>query len=242
MSALLTLAQSLGIDPGPLNQADLQEQTCRAALDEIKHWHDQMDKTCEEGCTPADAEKLKGFNAKLAYENFTLKNEIDSLAAQVERLKKIPYTKTRSEFMESWGVDGMPFDKKRLVIAAWDRAEWFFNQQVEQLKHERDEALTLVARYQSLLECAVRGEEIIVGDSIVIGIDAELADEIEDSFDESPKAAMAALKAQWQADILAEISLQVSASKPEATPIQIATAILTESKRIRQRAREAGDE
>ena len=134
MSALLELAKSLGIDPGPLNQADLQEQTCSRALVEIQHWHDQMDKTCEEGCTPADAEKLKGFNAKLAYENFTLKNELDSLAAQAERLKKIPYTKTRSEFMESWCVDGMPFDKKRLVIAAWDRAEWFFNQQAAALK------------------------------------------------------------------------------------------------------------
>ena len=51
----------------------------------------------------------------------------------------------------------------------------------------------------------------------------------------------AQVKAQWQADILAEISLQVSASKPVATPIQIATAILAESKRIRQRAKEAGD-
>lgn len=249
-AGLLVLAKSLGIDPGPLNQADLQEQTCRAALDEIKHWHDQMDKTCEEGCTPADAEKLKGFNAKLAYENFTLKNEIDSLAAQVERLKKIPYTKTRSEFMESWGVDGMSADKKRLVIAAWDRAEWFFNQQVEQveqLKHERDEALTLVARYQSLLECAVRGEEIIVGDSIVIGIDAELADEIEDSFDESPKAAMAALKAQWQADNteLMRLALELCNAVESQTglpPVKRAMRFGRLVNSIRQRALEAGNE
>lgn len=55
---------------------------------------------------------------------------------------------------------------------------------------------------------------------------------------ETPPASLAALKAQWQAEILAEISLQVSASKPEATPMQIATAILAESKRIRQRAQE----
>src|SRR5690606_24275763 len=41
------------------------------------------------------------------------------------------------------------------------------------------------------------------------------------------------LKAQWQADILAETSLQVSASKPVATPIQIATAIMKESNKIR---------
>lgn len=69
---------------------------------------------------------------KEAYEE--LKQERDALAAQVERLQKIPYTKTRAEFMESWGVDGMPADKKRVVIAAWDRAEWFFNQQVDSLK------------------------------------------------------------------------------------------------------------
>lgn len=50
----------------------------------------------------------------------------------------------------------------------------------------------------------------------------------------------AALKAQWQADILAEISLQVSASKPVATPIQIATAIMKESNNIRNSAQEAG--
>lgn len=89
MTALLTLAKSLGIDPGPLNQADLQEQTCSKALTEIQHWHDQMDKTCEEGCTPADAEKLKGFNEQLAFENFALKNERDSLAAKVERLRDV---------------------------------------------------------------------------------------------------------------------------------------------------------
>lgn len=35
MTALLELAKALGIDPGPLNQADLQEQTCSAALKEI---------------------------------------------------------------------------------------------------------------------------------------------------------------------------------------------------------------
>jgi len=52
----------------------------------------------------------------------------------------------------------------------------------------------------------------------------------------------AALKAKWQADILAEISLQVSASKPVATPIQIATAIMKESNNIRNSAKVAGDE
>ena len=141
MSALQELAKGLGIDPGPLNQANLQEQTCSAAA-----------------------------------------TQIIELAAQVERLKKVPYTKTRAEFMESWGVEGMSADKKRIVNAAWDRAEWFFNQQVD------------------------------------------------------------VLKAQWQADILAEISLQVSASKPEATPIQIATAIMKESNKIRNSTKEAGDE
>lgn len=35
-SSLIELAKCLGIDPGPLNQADLQEQTCAAALEHIK--------------------------------------------------------------------------------------------------------------------------------------------------------------------------------------------------------------
>jgi len=51
----------------------------------------------------------------------------------------------------------------------------------------------------------------------------------------------AALKAQHQADILASTSIQIAAGKPEATSIQIATALLEESKRIRQRAQEDGD-
>lgn len=88
MTALLTLAKSLGIDPGPLNQTELQEQTCSKALAEIQHWRDQLDKTCEEGCTPADAEKLKGFNAQLAYENFDLKNERDSQAKLLRDIKE----------------------------------------------------------------------------------------------------------------------------------------------------------
>ena len=29
---------------------------------------------------------------------------------------------TKEEFMEEWGVKGMPLDKKRLANAAWDEA------------------------------------------------------------------------------------------------------------------------
>lgn len=63
-----------------------------------------------------------------------LERERNELAAQVERLTVMPYTKTRAEFMESLGVDGMSADKKRLINAAWDRAEWFFNQRAALLK------------------------------------------------------------------------------------------------------------
>lgn len=75
-----------------------------------------------------------------------LERERNELATQVDRLQKIPYTKTRAEFMESWGVDGMSADKKRLANAAWDRAEWFFNQQVDSLKAQwQAEALIEIA-------------------------------------------------------------------------------------------------
>lgn len=136
MGSLLTLAKSLGIDPGPLNQAELQEQTCSAAM-----------------------------------------KQIIELAAQVERLR-------------------------------------------------------------CLLESAIRGEEIIVGDAIVIGIDAELADEIEDSFDESPKAALTALKAQWQAEVVDRCEKEVTASVNVLLKPHIAGVFAV----IRHRAQEAVDE
>lgn len=112
----------------------------------------------------------------------------------VERLKF-----WRAERPDEWQMDefiraAVKLERERNELVAM----------VKQLKHERDDVLASVIRYQSLLECAVRGEEIIVGDSIVIGIDAELADEIEESFDESPKAALSALKAQWQAEAITE--------------------------------------
>lgn len=72
-----------------------------------------------------------------------LKRERDEALACANRLEKIPYTKTRDEFMESWGVEGMPAGKKRLVNAAWDRAEWFFNQRTAELKAQwQAEAIT----------------------------------------------------------------------------------------------------
>lgn len=79
----------------------------------------------------ADCNLLVDIIAKDTEAYKELERERNELVAQVDRLQKIPYTKTRAEFMESWGVDGMSADKKRLANAAWDRAEWFFNQQAE---------------------------------------------------------------------------------------------------------------
>lgn len=44
MSALLALAKSLGIDPGPLNQQALQEQTCVAAMEQMQGLQRQLEK------------------------------------------------------------------------------------------------------------------------------------------------------------------------------------------------------
>src|SRR5690606_10465284 len=164
MSALLTLAQSLGIDPGPLNQTELQEQTCMAALDALIRAAEILRTSTAE-------------HTRMWKESRQMESERNELAAKVERLRKLIMDKT---------------------------------------------AQSVFSRAPGIPSCC-RGMEITWPDDVV----AVLL--------QTPPAALAALKAQWQADILAEISLQVSASKPVATPIQIATAILTESKRIRQR-------
>lgn len=49
------------------------------------------------------------------------------------------------------------------------------------------------------------------------------------------------VKSKWHADILESTSIQIAAGKTEATNIQIATALLEESKRIRQRTQDAGN-
>ena len=67
MSALLTLAKSLGIDPGPLNQADLQEQTCSRAT---------------EGINTLKTEVKMLQNVTEAHQQY-----IYELAAKVERLR-----------------------------------------------------------------------------------------------------------------------------------------------------------
>jgi len=67
MSALLELAQSLGIDPGPLNQADLQEQTCGGAI---------------EGINTLKTEVKMLQNVTEAHQQY-----IYELAAKVERLR-----------------------------------------------------------------------------------------------------------------------------------------------------------
>lgn len=86
MSALLTLAKTLGIDHSQLNQADLQEQTCAAALEQIRHLQNQLDKTCAPGCTPADAEKLREANHAMADENRRFQQERDEALAYAEVL------------------------------------------------------------------------------------------------------------------------------------------------------------
>lgn len=71
---------------------------------------------------------------------------------------------------------------------------------IKNLERERNELTARVTWLLCLLECAVYGERIIVGDDIVSVIDAELADEIEEALDEPPAAALYSLRAQWQAD------------------------------------------
>lgn len=108
----------------------------------------------------------------------------------------------------------------------------------EELERERNE---LAAQVWRLRECATPAIKLMRATGELSGWH-EKADLIESVISETQPTALAALKARWQADILAEISLQVSASKPVATPIQIATAIMKESNKIRNSAQEAGDE
>ena len=52
------------------------------------------------------------------------------------------------------------------------------------------------------LDSSLRGDEIIVGNSVVIAIDCETADEINDVLGETPSSALSYLKAQWQAEAI----------------------------------------
>lgn len=95
-----------------------------------------LDLVEKESAAQARIQELEGvcdnYNSMCSQQD----ERIKELEAQVERLQKIPYTKTRKEFMKSWGVDGMPLSNIRLVNAAWDRAEWLYNQSLEAVKRE----------------------------------------------------------------------------------------------------------
>ena len=69
MTALLTLAKSLGIDPGALNQSDLQEQTCGRSI---------------EGINTLKTEVKMLQNVTEAHQQY-----IYELAAKVERLRDV---------------------------------------------------------------------------------------------------------------------------------------------------------
>lgn len=68
MTALLTLAKQLGIDPGPLNRMELQEQVCSAAIAQINELAAQAERL-REYATPAiklmrATGKLSGWHEK----------------------------------------------------------------------------------------------------------------------------------------------------------------------------------
>lgn len=111
---------------------------------------------------------------------------------------------------------------------------------IDSLAQQRNELSAQVERLRDEITA-------IIGDSSGVAgwhLNGEIArwgefSDLEEMLSEPSPAALAALKAQWQADILVSTSIQIAAGKPEATPIQIATALLEESKRIRQRAQDA---
>lgn len=102
------------------------------------------------------------------------------------------------------------------------------------LMQRHDELAAQVERLRGVIVDAINNGAQLDNGCWVYSIDDSV-------LSEQPPAALAALKAKLQADILASTSIQIAAGKPEATPIQIATSMLEESKRIRQRAKEACD-
>lgn len=108
----------------------------------------------------------------------------------------------------------------------------------EQLEQERNELAAQVERLQiaaATVECALSNSNFAV----------DGLDDLQEALDETPPAALSALKAQWQADILENISVAIASHDwfyAQKTPVQVATALLEESNRIRQRALEADDE
>jgi hypothetical protein len=84
-----------------------------------------------------------------------LTRESSELAAKVERLEKVPYTQTREDFNASWGLDGLPADKQKIVNAAWDRAEWLFNQKANELAAQVERLRGAASGAKDMLiECA----------------------------------------------------------------------------------------
>lgn len=114
--------------------------------------------------------------------------------------------------MESWGVEGMPADKKRLAIAAWDRAEWFFNQQAEAQNRE-------LAAWMDLL----RSEFPLFNDDGLCErehhCEFTLLQErkrLHKILSETPPTALIELKAQWQNEAFSNFVSTLENIKNEA--------------------------
>lgn len=111
--------------------------------------------------------------------------------------------------------------------------KWFMRS-YEQLEQERNELAAKAERFRG--DCGTNP----------IGYLYKVPNQIPTFFESKEEAAIlgcdvfpvyattSALKAHWEADILLSTSIQIAAGKQNATPIQIATALLEESNRIRQ--------
>lgn len=190
--AMIELAKLFGLNHERMPREVLAEEVCTLALEKIR----------------ASAVQIRAGQIQ----NDCMSSALQARNQQCDKLAAV-LVKV-NEFCQQRGIGKIGDSAAAALMQRHDELA----AQVERLKHERDEALTLVIRYQRLLECAVRGEEFVVGDAIFIGIDTDLADEIEESFDESPKAALAALKAQWQAEIHRQYAEIAACDKPAKEP------------------------
>lgn len=139
--------------------------------------------------------------SKPTYEE--LEQERDELAAQVEWYKTDAAYNRKEKDKARSQRDKVTTQLKELQA----RIKYLENNQIPEnhpVLHE-DQYYGLVARVQRLrkmLDSAIRGEEIIVGHSVVIAIDCETADEINEVLDETPTDALAALKAKWRGVVI----------------------------------------